>query len=207
MSIAVVDYDAGNLRSVETALKRIGLDYQISANPAEIRTAKRVIFPGVGQAGHAMQVLQERGIADALRDRVQAERPVLGICLGCQIVLSTSEEGNVDCLDLIPGCAVRFPVAGGSTDWQLKVPHMGWNEVQHDESHWLFQGIPSGVSFYFVHSYYPRLQDDAHSIAQTDYGLRFTSAMERGSLVAVQFHPEKSGEYGIRMLENYCRRS
>ncbi len=202
MSILVVDYDAGNLRSVETALRYIKHDFVISADPDLVRKADRVIFPGVGNAEHAMRTLTERGLDEALREAVRGGVPVFGICLGCQIVLSRSEEGDVDCLGLIDGAAVRFPV-----DMAEKVPHMGWNEVIHDEKHWLFQGIPSGISFYFVHSFYPQLANKADERATTEYGLRFSSVMEHGSLVAAQFHPEKSGEYGIRMLENFCRRS
>ncbi|MFW5801475.1 MAG: imidazole glycerol phosphate synthase subunit HisH [Spirochaeta sp.] len=203
MSIAVVDYEAGNLRSVETALSRIDVPFTITPDPDVIRHAERIIFPGVGHAAHAMQRLQDRGIGSALQEAFAAQVPIFGICLGCQIVLSSSEEGDGSpCLDLIPGEAVLFPSSLG-----LKVPHMGWNEVQHDETHWLFEGIPSGVSFYFVHSYYPKLNNpESHGLAHTSYGVQFTSAMERGSLVATQFHPEKSGEYGIRMLENFCLR-
>lgn len=203
MSIAVVDYKAGNLRSVETALLRIGVDFTVTADPEVIAGAERIIFPGVGHAGHAMESLRASGIDAALQSAFQVNTPIFGICLGSQIVLTRSEEGGAggsDCLDLIPGRAALFPA-----EIQQKVPHMGWNEVQHDETHWLFKGIPSGVSFYFVHSYYPELADpSAHELASCEYGIRFSCAMERGSLVATQFHPEKSGEYGIRMLKNFC---
>ncbi|AFG38506.1 imidazole glycerol phosphate synthase subunit HisH [Spirochaeta africana] len=204
MSIAVVDYEAGNLRSVETALHRINIPFTVTSDPEVIRRSERIIFPGVGHAGHAMQHLRASGIGQALREAHAAAVPIFGICLGCQIVLSDSEESPDDaCLDLIPGSAVLFPASLG-----LKVPHMGWNAVQHDETHWLFDGIPSGVAFYFVHSYYPELRDpQEHGIAVCDYGVQFACAMERGSLVATQFHPEKSGEFGIRMLENFCTRT
>lgn len=200
MKITVVDYEAGNLRSIETALQRLDVPYEISSDPDQIRKAVKIIFPGVGHAGHAMQTLQAKGIDSALSEAYKAGTPIFGICLGCQIILSSSEEAAGSCLGLIPGGAMEFPENMG-----LKVPHMGWNEVQHDESHWLFEGIPSGVSFYFVHSYYPKLEEN-DEIASSEYGFRFSAAMERNSLVAAQFHPEKSGEYGIRMLSNFCFR-
>lgn len=202
MSIAVVDYEAGNLRSVETALKRLGAAFTFTSDPEQIVQADKIIFPGVGHAGHAMQKLKERGLDQALQQAVAEDIPVFGICLGCQVVLSMSDEHKGPCLDLISGRAAEFPANLG-----LKVPHMGWNEVQHDETHWLFAGIPSGVSFYFVHSYYPDLANDKENgLATSEYGFRFTCTMERGSLVATQFHPEKSGEYGVRMLQNFCER-
>ena len=194
----VVDYDAGNLRSVETALLHLGEEHVISDDPQVVRGASRIIFPGVGDGAHAMTVLQERKLDRAMRTAAEAQIPILGICVGCQIVLDRTEERNAQCLGLIPGVAARFAPGTG-----LKVPHIGWNGVRHAEGHWLFDGVAQDTSFYFVHSYYPRPQHERDVIATTDYGIRFAAAVERGSLVAVQFHPEKSGEPGLRLLKNF----
>ncbi len=201
MSTIVVDYDAGNLRSVETAIAHLGVEFRISADPDDVREADRIVFPGVGDGAHAMRVLAERGLDEAMRERYAAGIPILGICVGCQIVLDRTEERDAACLGLVPGVARRFPPESG------KIPHMGWNSVRYAEldggDHWLFAGVPQGSSFYFVHSYYPAPADEADAIAWTEYGFEFAAAVERGSLVATQFHPEKSGEVGLRVLRNF----
>ena len=201
MSTIVVDYDAGNLRSVETAIAHLGVEFHISADPDDVRKAERIVFPGVGDGAHAMRVLAERGLDEAMRERYAAGTPILGICVGCQIVLDRTEERDAACLGLVPGVARRFPPESG------KIPHMGWNSVRYATAdggdHWLFAGVPQGSSFYFVHSYYPAPADEADAIAWTEYGFEFAAAVERGSLVATQFHPEKSGEVGLRVLRNF----
>lgn len=195
----VVDYDAGNLRSVETALKHLGAEHTISTDPDVVAQASRVIFPGVGDGAHAMGVLKDRKLDTAITDAAAREVPILGICVGCQVVFDRTEERNATCLGLVPGEAKKFVDPG------LKVPHIGWNTVEFKSGHWLFDRVEQGSSFYFVHSYYPGpAEDDA--IAWTDYGIRFAAAVERGSLVAVQFHPEKSGEVGLRLLKNFLER-
>lgn len=196
----VVDYDAGNLRSVETALHHLGAEHRISADAADLDNASRIIFPGVGDGAHAMRTLAERGLDDGMRRAARSGIPILGICVGCQIVLDRTEERDAACLGLISGSAKLFPVVQG-----LKVPHMGWNEVSFADGHWLFRGIPRETSFYFVHSYYPAPDDARDAIAWTDYGIRFASALERENVVAVQFHPEKSGEAGLQLLRNFLR--
>lgn len=193
----VVDYDAGNLRSVETALEHIGVEFEISADPSRLAGADRIVFPGVGDGAHAMRVLGERGLDAAMKERYAAGTPILGICVGCQIVLDRTEEGDAACLGLVPGVARRFPPESG------KVPHMGWNSVHHREGHWLFSGIPQDASFYFVHSYYPAPQAERDVIARSEYGFPFAAAVERGPLVATQFHPEKSGPVGLQLLRNF----
>jgi glutamine amidotransferase len=198
----IVDYDAGNLRSVETALLHLGEEHLISADPAEVLRATKIIFPGVGDGAHAMGVLRARKLDDAMRAAMMQQIPILGICVGCQIVLDRTEERDAPCLGLISGTACRF-----SSDSELKVPHIGWNQVYHADGHWLFEGVRQETSFYFVHSYYPDPEDDKDAIAWTDYGIRFAAALERGSLVAVQFHPEKSGEPGLRLLGNFLARA
>ena len=197
----VIDYEAGNIRSVETALTHIGESYTVTDDPAAVAGATKIVFPGVGDGAHAMEVLQDRGLDAAIRSADQAGVPILGICVGCQVVFDMTEEHDTKCLGLVPGAAVRFPDRPG-----LKVPHMGWNQVHYAGGHWLFGDIPQDSSFYFVHSYYPRPADDSVAIATTDYEMEFVAAIERGNLVAVQFHPEKSGEVGLQLLRNFLGR-
>jgi glutamine amidotransferase len=201
MSTVVVDYDAGNLRSVQTALEHLGAAYTVERDPAALTNATRIVFPGVGDGAHAMSVLRERELDRAMREQFAAGVPILGICVGCQIVFDMTEEQNAECLGLIPGRAARFPDRPG-----MKVPHMGWNTVSYRDEHWLFSGVPQDASFYFVHSYYPSPESDEYSIAQCDYGFPFAAAVERDSLVATQFHPEKSGEVGLQILRNFLQR-
>ncbi|MEE8441287.1 MAG: imidazole glycerol phosphate synthase subunit HisH [Spirochaetia bacterium] len=198
----VVDYDAGNLRSVETALFHLGEEHVVSADPAAVIRATKIIFPGVGDGAHAMRVLRERKLDQAMRAAASAHIPIFGICVGCQIVLDRTEERDAECLGLVAGTARRFP-----TNSELKVPHIGWNQVRHSDGHWLFSGLRQETSFYFVHSYYPSPDDSQDAIAWTEYGVQFAAAVERGSLVAVQFHPEKSGEAGLRLLRNFLDRA
>jgi glutamine amidotransferase len=201
MSVTVVDYGAGNLRSVVLALQHLGAEYTVTDTPEQVAAADAIVFPGVGEGTHAMRVLTERGIDEALRSAHGAGIPILGICVGCQIVLDRSEEGDSECLGLIPGTATRFDRSIG-----LKIPHMGWNTVEYAEDHWLFDGIPQHSSFYFVHSYFPNPTDRTAVIAHSEYGGRFAAAIQRASLVAVQFHPEKSGRPGLALLRNYLAR-
>ncbi|TVR31464.1 MAG: imidazole glycerol phosphate synthase subunit HisH [Spirochaetaceae bacterium] len=202
MSVGIVDYEAGNLKSVETALLALGARIVVADRPEVLLKADRLIFPGVGDAAAAMRVLKARGLDQAIVQFVNSGRPVLGICLGSQVVLDASEENGAVCLGLVAGIARRFAPDSG-----LKIPHMGWNQVEPTADHYLFSAIPPGASFYFVHSYYPQPQDSAAVIGCTDYGVRFTAALSQGNLAAVQFHPEKSGRYGLQMLQNFlqCR--
>lgn len=195
----MVDYGAGNLTSVVRALERLDAPYVVAQRPEGLERAYRLIFPGVGHAASAMANLWAAGWVDVLREWVERGRPMLGICLGCQIVLDESEEGPTACLGLVKGRARRFPQLAG-----LKVPHMGWNTVVFQD-HPVFRSVPSGASFYFVHSYYPEVTKPEHRLGLTEYGLTFTSALGWGSLVAVQFHPEKSGESGLAILNDFLR--
>jgi len=201
--IAIIDYRAGNLTSVKLAFDTIGREAEITSDPVRILAAERVVFPGVGAAGAAMRHLNDLNLADTIREVARRGTPFLGICLGTQIILEHSEEdGGVDTLGLLPGRVVRFTPA----DRYDKVPHMGWNRVRAAAQHPLFEGIESGTEFYFVHSYYPAPTTDACTLATTGYaGVTFASALGRGSIVATQFHPEKSGKAGLRLLENFCR--
>jgi glutamine amidotransferase len=200
MKIAVVDYEAGNLRSVETALGHLDADYYVSPEPKEILKADQVVFPGVGEARSAMEVLDRRGLGDALKETAEKGKPLFGICLGSQIVLDGSEERDAECLGLIPGNARRFPEAPG-----LKIPHMGWNTLRLESEHPVFAGLPDEASFYFVHSYYPDPGSEASCIGSTEYAVRFCAAFARDNIVATQFHPEKSGKNGLLLLKNFLR--
>ncbi len=200
--IAVLDYDAGNLTSVACAVRHLGHEPEITRDPDVVRSAERVIFPGVGAAGSSMESLEKLGLAAALRDAHSAGKPILGICIGCQVVFSSSEEdGGTDGLGLLEGEVVRFRFAEGS---RRKIPHMGWNEVRFTDPHPVLEGIPAGSQFYFVHSYYVEPAEPAVALGTTSYGgIDFTAAVAKDNLVAVQFHAEKSGPAGLRLLDNF----
>lgn len=201
MSVAIVDYAAGNRTSVRNALRFLGADYTVASDPEALLQSERVIFPGVGEARAAMDDLARRGMDDALR-RVSAEgRPVLGICIGAQVLLQYSAERDTTCLGLVRGRAAAFPQPRPGDG--MKVPHMGWNQVRQDRGHPLFEGIPDGSSFYFVHSFYPEPADGSLVLGTTEYGVRFASVYAAGNLAAVQFHAEKSGRHGLRLLANF----
>lgn len=201
--IAIIDYKAGNLTSVKRAVNALGRECEITRDLDKLARAERIIFPGVGAAGSAMADLRASGLDRALEGAVNRGAPVLGICLGAQIVLTHSEEdGGVDCLDLIEGRVKRFAEDMEQGGQRLKVPHMGWNRVEFAD-HPLFAGVEDASEFYFVHSYYPAPADEAVVIGRTEYGIRFASALARGSLVVCQFHLEKSGRPGLKILENF----
>ena len=197
MKIGVVDYNAGNLRSVETALKALNADYSVFPDPERLLACDSLIFPGVGEAGAAMGILKARGLDQAIGEFVASGRPMFGICIGCQILLDHSEESDTPCLGIVPGEVKLF-----SPDYGLKIPHMGWNSVDHRD-HPIFAGVPDKASFYFVHSYYPKVADELLEIGSTEYGNRFSAAFAVDNLVATQFHPEKSGRWGLKLLENF----
>jgi glutamine amidotransferase len=199
--ITIVDYQAGNLTSVKRALDHLGIASQISADPDTVRRAERVIFPGVGHAGAAMNVLKTRGLDLALKEVFQAGSPILGICIGCQIILTHSAEGNTACLDILPGECVRFT----SSDTALKIPHMGWNAVSVVRPHPVLSHLRPGDEFYFVHSYFPQPSNPAQVYATCEYGGDFPTAIGMDNLFAVQFHAEKSGPLGLKLLENFAK--
>ena len=198
--ITIVDYKAGNLTSVKRALEHLGIPCQISADPGIVRRAERIIFPGVGHAGTAMRVLKERGLDSALVEAVRGGTPTLGICIGCQIILPHSEEGNTTGLDLLPGICTRFRVS----DAALKIPHMGWNAVTVTRPHPVLAHLRPGDEFYFVHSYYPQPADEYCVFATCEYGITFPAAIGKDNLFAVQFHAEKSGPVGLQVLKNFA---
>ncbi|MCF8062461.1 MAG: imidazole glycerol phosphate synthase subunit HisH [Deltaproteobacteria bacterium] len=204
--IAVVDYKAGNLRSVERALNRLGVPCAVTADPDAIRSADRVIFPGVGAAGAAVEDLEAAGIDRVLRELFDRGTPFLGICLGAQIILERSEENDAACLGLLPGTVTRFPSPLlDEAGERLKVPHMGWNGLRKRSNHPVLEDVRETDEFYFVHGYYPRPAAERYVIATTEYGTLFPSVIGTRNLVAMQFHPEKSGAPGLRILERFAR--
>ena len=196
--IAVIDYGRGNLGSVENALGRLGMRAVVTEDPRVIEDARALVLPGDGAFHDAMANLQARGLLEPLRAALDEGRPFLGICLGYQLLFTESEEfGQGKGLDVVPGVVRRFPRG-------LKVPHMGWNSVEHTADLAIFDGVPSGAHFYFVHSYYPTIADASLAVATCNYGVTFPAAVGRGSLFATQFHPEKSQRWGVRILENFA---
>lgn len=193
MKVAVVKYNAGNIQSVMNALRRVGVDPVLTDNPVELRKADRVIFPGQGEASHAMEYLQTHGLDQVIKSLTQ---PVLGICIGQQLMCEHSEEGNVDCLGIFPAQVLRFH----PQKHEQKVPHMGWNQLENVQDP-LLEGINEGAFVYFVHSFYVPTTD--YTIATTNHILSFSSAMRKGNFMATQFHPEKSGCVGERILTNF----
>ena len=191
--IAVIDYDTGNIRSVANALGRLGADYCITADPAEIRAADRVLLPGVGEASSAMQKLRERGLVELIRSLTQ---PVLGICIGVQLLCHHSEEGDTACIGVFDNEVRRF------RDQGLKIPHMGWDSITELRGP-LFEGINEGDYVYFVHSYSPTVGPD--TIATTTYGETFSAAIRKDNFYGTQFHPEKSAAIGERILQNFLK--
>ena len=196
--IAVIDYGRGNLGSVENALGRLGMPAVVTQDPRVIEDARALVLPGDGAFHDAMGNLQALGLLDPLRAALDEGRPFLGICLGYQLLFTESEEfGQGKGLDIIPGVVRRFPRG-------LKVPHMGWNSVEHTGDLAIFDGVPSGAHFYFVHSYYPATTDPTLAVAMCNYAVTFPAAVGKGALFATQFHPEKSQRWGLRLLENFA---
>ena len=196
----IIDYDAGNLRSVQRACTEVGLTAEISADADVVAKADRVIFPGVGAAGSAMRSITANGMDDALRSVIAAGRPVLGICLGLQISFDYSEENDQATLGLLEGRVCRFNFDHAD----LKIPHMGWNEVRVVQPHPLLEEIEEGDEFYFVHGYYPQPVHSEQVYAVTDYESDFASAVGKDNYFATQFHPEKSGRVGLRLLSKFA---
>lgn len=201
-TIAVLDYGAGNLTSVACAVRHVGREPLVTSSPEDVLGAGRVIFPGVGAAGASVENLRKLGLDGAIREVLREGRPVLGICIGCQVIFERSEEDSgTTCLGLLPGVVQRFRFPPGVT---RKIPHMGWNEVTFRGDHPVFRDVPPGSQFYFVHSYHPAPSDDSLVKGTAVYGeVEFAAAVARGSLVAVQFHAEKSGPPGLQILRNF----
>ena len=197
----ILDYDAGNLGSVKRACSEVGLQAEFSAHPDALAQAERIIFPGVGAAGSAMRSLRERGLDTALKNAIAKGTPLLGICLGMQVSLDYSEENDTPTLGLLGGRVQRFKL----NQPELKIPHMGWNEVKVQQSHPVLAGIEPGDEFYFVHGYYPMPTAPEHVLTLTEYEGDFVSALGKNNYIGTQFHPEKSGRVGLRLFENFAR--
>jgi glutamine amidotransferase len=196
MKFVVIDYESGNLRSVSRALESQGVDPLVSGDAAEFEGADAVVLPGVGSGPAAMDALKQRGLVGPIRDYIASGRPFLGICLGLQLLMDRTEEGDAPCLGVVPGDAKRLPA-------RLKVPHMGWNSVRFNNAHPVLAGVPQESYFYFVHSYYADPEDPAGVSGTTEYGIPFCSVYAKDNLVATQFHPEKSGPAGLRIYKNF----
>jgi len=197
--ITIIDYGAGNLRSVANAIKRLGYQPMITSDPHEVLDAAAVILPGVGAAAHTMNSLGKIGMTDAIQQLIQRKRPLFAICVGLQILFSGTEEGGWhECLGIIPGKVKRLPPG-------LKVPHMGWNQVKQSLFHPIFEGIPDEANFYFVHSFYAEPEDTSVVAGTTSYGVSMCSMVIKDNLIATQCHPEKSGEHGLKMYANFLK--
>ncbi len=207
-TVAVVDYGMGNLRSVSQAVMHVtqgtGFEVIVTSRPEEVFAAERIVLPGQGAMPDCMRELRDSGLQEAVLDAA-ARKPMMGVCVGMQMLLERSEEGPTDGLGLIPGEVVRFRLEGRTQPdgSRYKVPQMGWNQVVQARPHPVWAGVPDNAYFYFVHSFYARPSDARHSVGETDYGERFTCAVARDNIFATQFHPEKSAEHGLALYRNF----
>jgi imidazole glycerol-phosphate synthase subunit HisH len=199
--ICVIDYGAGNIGSVLNMIRKAGGKATASADPEVLLSAKKILLAGVGSFDNAMRKLDHLQLVQPLRDCAAAGTPVLGICLGMQLLSFGSEEGELAGLGLIPGRTHRFSFTGGQTS--LKIPHMGWNQVSTIKQHPLAVNLGADARFYFVHSYYFQCDDPADALFKTHYGYDFASGVQRGNVMGVQFHPEKSHRFGMQLLKNF----
>lgn len=197
--IAVIDYGAGNIRSVVNAIGKLGYEAHVTSNPAEVLGAATIILPGVGAAADTMAGLQKLGLIEPIQQIIAEDRHFLGICIGQQVLFTGTEEGGWhECLGIFPGVVRRLPDG-------LKIPHMGWNQVHQTVNHPVFEGVPDDANFYFVHSFYADPEDRSIVAGTTEYGVTINSVIAKGNLVATQFHPEKSGDTGLKILGNFLR--
>ena len=202
MSLAIIDYGAGNLRSVEKAFQKVGVDAEITKDKNTIRGAKGIVFPGVGSFDAAISELRTQALEGVVEEAIALGKPFLSICLGMQHLFETSEEGKARGLAILPGAVKKFNFSG--TPWSnLSVPHMGWNRVLFKHKAPIFEGIEEGTMFYFAHSFYVDPKDEMIVATRTDYGIEFVSAVWKDNIYGLQFHPEKSGEAGLKLLRNF----
>ena len=198
--IAIIDYDAGNLKSVEKALQYLGEECIVTRDKEKLLKADKIILPGVGAFGDAMEKLHKFGLVDVIHKLVKENKPFLGICLGLQLMFESSEEGpGVKGLGLLPGNIVKFPEKEG-----FKIPHMGWNSIDVKEGSRLFKGVSNNSYVYFVHSYYLQAENENDVAATTEYITHVHASVEHDNIFACQFHPEKSGDVGLQILKNFC---
>ena len=199
--IIIVDYGMGNLGSISNMVRKLGYNVEISSNPTSINKASKLILPGVGAFDKAIKNIKDCGLQDVIISRVKLDKiPIMGICLGMQIMTNKSEEGSSEGLGLIPGEVKKFSF--GSTA-RLKIPHMGWNEIKINKDSRLLNDMYEGARFYFVHSYYTVCRDEHYVLTTSSYGFDFTSSFEKDNLVGVQFHPEKSHKFGMKLMQNF----
>jgi glutamine amidotransferase len=199
MMIAVIDYGAGNIRNVVNAINRLGYQIKLTSEPGVILSADTVILPGVGAAGDTVSSLKQLNLIEPVRKIITENKPFMGICIGLQILFSeTEEDKGQKCLDIFPGKVKKLPAG-------QKIPHMGWNQVKQKVDHPVFDGVPDNSHFYFVHSYYVDPEDKSLVAGITDYGVEFCSMIAKGNMIGTQFHPEKSGDAGLRILDNFLR--
>ena len=200
--IGIIDYGSGNLRSVYNAFRYLDVAVKVSDDPAVLAKSDKLVFPGVGSSGDAMKELSQRGLTDTIKDHIESGRPFLGICLGLQLLFTESSEGaGCGCLDIVPGKVRLFPSGKG-----LKIPQIGWNTVDIKKTDCpIFNGIDNNSYFYFVHSYYCDASDKQYTAGVTEYGVKYTSALWKDNIFALQLHPERSQEKGLKILENFSR--
>jgi len=202
--ITIIDYGMGNLRSVQKGFERLGFTAKVTADPGDVERAGKLVLPGVGAFRDCMGNLRTGGFIEPIKSHVASGRPFLGICLGLQLLFTESEEfGRHPGLDIIPGRVVRFPADMRQAGEELKVPHMGWNQINLRRQAPIFKGVADGSSVYFVHSYYVVPEDDGVVATVTDYGIPFCSSIWRDNVMATQFHPEKSQQVGLAILKNF----
>ena len=198
LKIAIIDYESGNLRSVQKAIEKHGAEATISSDPNVIRESDGIVFPGQGACDSSMVNLRNKSLDTAIVSIIKNKKPFLGVCLGLQLLLEESEEGLEPCLGVFKGTVKKLPSG-------LKIPHMGWNQVQLDTTHPVFKGIPKNANFYFVHSFYADPESESIICGKTTYGIDFCSAIAIDNVIATQFHPEKSGNIGIRIYGNFVQ--
>jgi len=201
MSIAIIDYGAGNLRSVEKALEKLGFKCIVTSDPSEIASSKGIILPGVGAYDSAVKELASKDLVGLIKESALSGKPFLGLCLGMQLLFENSEEGEAEGFGVLKGSVKRFDPS--KTSGGLKVPHMGWNNISIKKTSPIMHGISESSQVYFVHSYYCAPSDNGDILTTTDYGGEFVSSVSRGNMFALQFHPEKSGDTGLKMLKNF----
>jgi glutamine amidotransferase len=197
--IAVINYGAGNIRNVLNAINKLGYQVTLTSNPDEVLTADTVFLPGVGAAGDTVSSLKKLDLIEPIRRIITEDRPFMGICIGMQVLFTdTEEDGGRTCLDALSGMVRKLPEG-------LKIPHMGWNQVKQVTGHPVFEGVPDNSNFYFVHSYYVDPEDKSLIGGTTEYGVEFCSIVAKGNVIGTQFHPEKSGDLGLRIYDNFLR--
>jgi len=197
--IAIIDYGAGNLRSVANAITKLGYKSKVTSDPGDVLDAEAVILPGVGAAADTMHNLRESGMVEVIHHLVSKKRPLFAICVGMQVLFEGTEEGGWEkCLGILPGAVRKLPQG-------LKIPHMGWNQVRQKIEHRLFDGVPDEANFYFVHSYYVDPEDKSVIGGTSEYGISICSMVIKDNLIATQFHPERSGESGLRIYDNFLK--